>query len=159
MNNCQTTFNKLILFTAFEYLDNAIKEGMTKEPEHMKIAGAIRGYKTFSKFSPEQSEIVIAMGKEPVLKAITEIDISYVVFALELLKLWCELVDKKDRPHLNISDKRLKSGRSMFVVSMLKLKQEDTEKYNELRTIINDSVITAKKFIMYVHRRLIEETS
>ena len=150
-------FNKLILFTVESYFSKAMEEGLTSEREHRAIVGAIRGFMTFGRFSKEEAELVIAIGKEPALKAITDTNISFVVFALEILKLWVELVDKKDRPHLNISDKRLKTGRSKFVVSMLKLKTSDPEKYTELREIINDSVITAKKFIMYTHRRLLDE--
>ncbi len=146
--------NKLVLFTVIEYLQSAVKEGITREPEHKKIIGAINGYKTFGRLSPSEAEILTKLGKTPEMKAITDVHISYVVFALELLKLWAEMVPKRLRPHLGLKDTRLKAGRQMFVMSMLKLKNEDPEKHAELKSIIDDSVITAKRFIMYADENL-----
>ncbi len=155
--NKYSTFNKLLLFSALEYLQNAYDEGLTKEAEHIKIMGAIKGFKTFHRFDDEEARLMMELGKEPAMKAITEVHISYVILSLELLRLWVELVPKQYRPSLNISDKRLKTGRSFFVISMLRLKSADKEKHEELKEIIDDSVLTARKFIAYTHRRLVEE--
>lgn len=155
--NYEIMFNKLCLFTVEAYFSRAISEGLSEDPFHKEVQNAINGYLTFGRYSTEERDVIIALGKEEAFKKITHKQISFIVFGLELLKAWVELIPKKNRPHLNISDKRLKVGRTQFVLTMVKLKNEDREKYDELKSIIDDSVITAKLFIGYAHRRLVEE--
>lgn len=157
IKNPYIVFNKLILFTVTEYLEKAKAEGLTGEPFHNEIIGAISKYKTFAKFSVKEARIIIKMGESEAMHRIKEQQISWVVYALELLKLWVEAVPKKYRPHLNISDERLRTGRSKFVMAMIRLKSADPKEHAHKQNIMNDSTVTAKKYLMYTHEQLVGE--
>jgi len=147
--------NKVILFTIEKYIDQCIKEGTEPTPLHFRILGAIKGWKTFHMFSELEAAKVIGISKDPGLKKIIDIHVSYLVFALELIKQLTEQTPKQYRPMLNISPKKLVAGRALYAVSMLKLKQRDEEQYKETKDVIDDSVIAAKHFFEFHAQRIL----
>jgi len=155
MNN-YTTFNKLILFTASEYLNSAIKDSLTSDPLHIRIVSGINGFRTFGRFSAEESKQLQEIGTHEYMNKLKKIDVSFVVYALELLRLWVTEVPKEHRKniYLGVGNKKLLKGKSVFVVDMLKLKQRDEEKYKETREIIDVSTLTAKQFFFYMFEQL-----
>ena len=155
VSNPYITFNKLILFTVEAYITRSIEDGLSVDPLHLRLKSAIKGYMIMSRFSKEEAEKLFEFGKDPRLQRITEQDVSFLVFALELMKLLIEDVPRNMRPHLNISDKRLKIGRGLFVVDMLKIKKRDEKRYKEFREIIDTSVVTAKQFYAYHFEKLV----
>jgi len=156
MNNKYITFNKLVLYTCEAYITKSIEDELTIAPIHKNLQIAIRGYMIMGRFSPLEAKRIISLNKDEKLKAITEKNISFLVYVLELIKLWVDDVPKKHRPHLNISDKKLRVGRSLFAMGMLKLKQSDEDKYQELRDIIDVSVDVAREFYEFNRLHLIE---
>jgi len=147
------THEKLILFTVQAYLESAINDGLTKEPMHKRIVGAIEAWKMMRRFSTDEAKTVQELGKDEYIENLKKQEISFVVYAMQLLKLWAEDEDYT-KTTLNISKKRLRHGRAFFAVQMLRKKQEDPAKYQELREIIDASVLDAKNFYYYTKGRL-----
>ncbi len=160
MINGRILFNKMILFTSEMYLQKAIDAGFTAEPLHKQIVDGVHSYLMVGKFSGEEAKMVLEMGDDEYLKNLKEIQISWVVYALELLRLWVTEIPHQDRKaiYLGVGNKKLKLGPGVFVMSMLNLKKEDKEKYEELSALIKESKITAKKFFMYTKNQIEERT-
>ena len=97
----------------------------------------------------DDMEIISRISSDEDFKKILSTQVSFLVFVLELMKLWVDTVPKEHRPNLNINDKKLRIGRAMFAMSMLELKQKDKDKHEELSNVIQDSVLTAKHFFGY----------
>lgn len=154
------TFNKLILFTVEGYLSAAHEQDHTKEPLHMNLMSGIRSYMTFCKFSPAEAAQVSAYGEDPTLERIRQTEISFIVYAMELIKLWVENVPREHRKHihLGVGTKRLKMGRAYFAMLMLQQKQLDPKRYAEKKEIINSSVVTAKLYYSYIEGKLLNES-
>lgn len=160
MSNPYITFNKTILFTVEMYLSRALAEGTTREDFHRKIVSGIRSYQTMGRFSSVEAAKVSAVGEHEYMKKLKEIEISYVVYALELIKLWVTHVPEKYRKniYLGVSSKKLLKGRATFAVAMLDLKRRDSKKYEELKNIIDQSVITAKNYYFYLEEHLVSKS-
>ena len=156
-NNPYRVFNKLILFTAESYLTNAIEEGLSTEPLHKQIVSGIRAYMSMGKFSKVEADAMIKLGTHKFIQNLTQTEISFVVYALELMKLYIDEVPQKYRKaiYLGVSNKKLKLGRATFAISMLKLKQRDPEQYVKTKETIDQSVITAKKFFAYCEDQIV----
>ncbi len=118
----------------------------------------IKSYQVFGRFSADEQKILQELGEHEYMQKLKVVEISYVIYALTLLKLWVEQVPRNVRKnvYLGVSNKKLLKGRSHFAISMLKLKQTDEMKYKELRGIIDDSVLTAKKFFSYSMEHLVK---
>jgi len=150
-----STHEKLILFTAQAYFEAALKDGTTQEPLHKKIATAIEAWKMLRRFSAKERNLVVKIGEDEYMQKLKAEGVSFVVYALELIKLWADDADYR-KSSINISKKRLRMGRATFAVEMLKLKQKDEEKHKELREIIDVSVLTAKNFYHYTKEKISE---
>ena len=156
--NSDVVFNKLILFTAEAYLTKSIDDGLSNEDLHRRIIGGIRAYMVMGRFSGREAAILQSIGEDEYMQDLRAREISFVVYALELLRLWVELVPKEKRKniHIGVSDKILRKGRATFAVSMLNLKKKDEAKYKELRQIIDESVLVAKNFFYYTQEKINE---
>ncbi len=142
-------FNKVILFTIDAYITRMRSDSLELPTLLTDLKLSIITFKPANMFTEEESKKVIAYGKDPELKEIVETEISHIIFILTVIKLWAELISKKDRPFLNISDKRLIKGKAEYAMYMLGLKQTDNDKYKGKKDIINTSVKTAERFIDY----------
>ncbi len=155
MSNPYTVLNKVTLFVVQDYLTNSLADGGQIPHKMKKLNGAITGYKKFHMFSAEEATIVIDVSKDPEIKEILARELSYVVFAMELMKQWIEDVPKRHRPHLNMSDKHFKLGGGHFWAEMLKLKQHNKGNYKHKMHVIDDSREIAQKFYEFHKRRLV----
>ena len=151
-----TLFNRLILFTTEAYLARSIEEGLTQEEFHKKLVSGIRSFMVMGRFSKEEQKLLQELGEDPIMEKIKMTEVSFVVYALELMRLWVTEVPRKVRKniYLGVSNKKLLLGRAYFVKTMLHLKQTDEESYKEKRQIIDDSVLNAKHFFAFFEERL-----
>jgi len=150
-----STHEKLVLFTAQAYFEAALKDGTSQDPFHKKIATAIEAWKMLRRFSSKEHKLVVDIGEHDYMQKIKNTEISFVVYALQLMKLWAEDADYR-KSSINISKKRLRMGGATFAIDMLKLKQRDSEKHKELRAIIDQSVLNAKNFYYYTKEKISE---
>ena len=142
-------FNKIILFTTDMYIDRMRKENTQLPKTLEQLSIALVGYKHHNRFTDKEAEYVLKLAKDPGLDEVVKTDVSPIIFTLTIIKLWVESIDKKDRPNLNISDKKLIKGRAEYAIQMIKLKKEKPEIYEEKREIIDSSVETAQRFMEF----------
>jgi hypothetical protein len=83
-------------------------------------------------------------------KKMMEPEISYLIFCMEIARLWVEELPKEQRPILNISDTKLKKSYREYTLDMIKLKHHDEKKYKETKELIEESKIVARKFFEYM---------
>ncbi len=145
--------NKITLFIVSDYIEHS-KEGESKIPEVLtRLNASIAGYKKFHMFTLEEAKVVTEIAKEDGLTKIMEEHISYIIFAMELMKLWVNNIPKKQRPIL-ISDKHLKLGGRYFFLSMMSLKRDDKDEYDRKSEIIDTSIRVANDFWSYHYSKL-----
>ena len=138
------------------YIDKMRQEDVELPEILSRLKVAIVGYKAHNKFTKEEADFILKCKNDEKLRSIINVEISHLVFILTLIKLWVELIPKKDRPILNISDKKLIKGKAEYALLMLKLKHSDEKAYKEKKVIIDKSVNTAEAFIDY-HLNLLKE--
>ena len=145
--------NKVVLFVVQDYLQRTAEE--TELPPILyRLKASIQGYKSFHMFSIEEATQVLEISKDAKLLAIMDKEVSFLVFAMEVMKLWTEDVDKKNRPHLNISDKHFRLGGKHFWKQMMVLKKTDSEEYEEKTEVIDTSIDVAREFYKYHKEKL-----
>ena len=145
--------NKITLFLVSDYITHT-KSQDGKVPDVLtRLNSSIAGYKKFHMFTPGEAKIVSQISHQQELKDILDHNISYIIFAMELMKLWVRDVPKKQRPML-ISDKHLKLGGKYFFMAMLHLKQDDKTEYERKKDIIDNSIEVANAFWKYHYDKL-----
>jgi len=149
--------NKIILFTTDIYIDKMKKEGVVLPKILQNLKSAIITFKYQNKFTNKEKETVLVLNKNEELQKIIHIELAHVIFILTLIKLWVEIIPKKDRPMLNISDKRLKRGKAEYAMRMLQLKKENEQEYKNKKELIDRSVDTAEKFMTFHLNQLDKE--
>ena len=142
----------LILATVGAYMDEAIKDGTTKEAEHIRIASGINGWLTFRKLNKKEAALLTEMGEDAYMQELKKVEVAFIVYSLELLKLAVEQYNFS----IGVGRKHLRKGRSIFALGMIEKKRKDKEKYKELKHIIDESVLCAKKFFCYTEERIKE---
>ena len=143
-----STFNKVVLFIVADYIHRTKQEAAVPPILH-RLEGAIVVFKRGHQFSVPEAKQVLKIAQSDEISNIMNKEVSFMIFAFELMKLWVEYVPKEDRPLLNISDKHFKLGGRVFYRQMIKMKHSDAEKYEEKTNIINDSVQVASEFLDY----------
>jgi len=153
-----TLLNKIILFTVDTYIDR-MKADKLELPEILdRLKIGLVSYKRSNKFTDDEAKKAVDFGKSEDLQEIIHTEISHVLFILTLIKLWAEIIPKRERPLLNISDKKLTQGRAIYAMFMLKEKQIDKENYEDKKQIIDISVSTAEQFMSY-HLKVLNLTT
>ena len=107
------SLNKICLFVIQDYIERTRKESEVP-PVLIRLSASITGYKAFHMFTPEEATEVLKISKNKDLLAIMDKEVSFLVFAMEVMKLWIDDISKKNRPYLNISDKNFKLGGKYF---------------------------------------------
>ena len=148
MRSKKNLHEALILFTVMETLGKEVVAEVSTDPFHKKIVGRLKAWSTMRRFAPDEAKHLIELGKNPYMEHLKRSEISYTVYALELLKQWANDPDYR-RSAIGVSKTQLRAGRAVFALDMLKLKTRNVEKYSETKQIIDDSVITAKKFYSF----------
>lgn len=148
--------NKIVLFVSQDYINHAKQDGVDVPPDLHRLEASIKVFKRQHMFTVEEAKRVLKIAKSDEMSAIMNKEISFIIFVYELMKLWINYVPKKDRPMLNISDKRFKMGGKVFWKQMISLKQSDADSYNEKRNIIEDSIDVANGFFEY-HKEVLQD--
>ena len=99
-DNPYLVFNKLILFTAEAYLSKSVEDGLTIEPLHKKIISGIRAYMVMGRFSKEETKLLQKLGEHKYMQDLKKTEIAFVVYALELLRLYTEEVPQHYRKNI-----------------------------------------------------------
>ena len=151
----KATFNKAILFTILEYLEKAtLAENAYERDKLLRLKSCISGYRAFHKFSREEALYLTELGKRKEMIRLRENEVDWAIYALELMYMYITTIHKKDRPHINFSDAKIKLLKAHLITDMLRLKQNNIESYDRVKEIINDSRITAKMYIGLLYKEV-----
>ena len=154
--NKQSMFNNIILFTILDYIEKQVEDTETYQRDFMlRILSSLRGYRIMHKFSKEEAIYITEFGKKEEFQKVKDIEVDYAIYSISLLNRWLDVTDKKNRPHLNISPNKIRKLESNLVMDMLRLKQRNTESYAKVKEIVNDSKLTAKKFVWLLQEELL----
>jgi len=144
-----STYNKLILHTADLYIERALENECYQREALVVLRTRLMGYKTFHRFSPEEVKVVQELGEDPFMQKLKWIEVDFAVYAIFLLVEWTKEVDKKERPNFNFSDKRILKLHADTVKDMLNLKTRNKDEYDEVKSIIDQTKLTAKQYVQY----------
>lgn len=157
------TLNKIMFAMTEKYINQCIKDGIQPTDFHFRILSGISGWKTFNSFTLEEAKKVNELQDNKELKELIDMPASFLVFTLQLIKMLYEYqerdgIPKRLRPYIGISEKKLKTGRALFAIDMLKLKHRNSEQYEETKQIIDESVEVAEKFFNFYHTKIVEKS-
>ena len=147
--NKYNLLNKITLFVCQDYIKKSRDDNGTVPPVLSRLDGSITGYKAFHMFSVLEAKEVLRIASKDEIKTIMEKEVSFIVFVMEVMKIWTQTVPKKDRPHLNISDKQFKLGGRIYWQQMMALKKVDVDKYDHKTDVIDDSIKVAREFMNF----------
>ena len=109
-------------------------------------------------FTPKEIKILKKIESTDEFKEIknSDIQISYLVHSLVVLKLWIEDIPKDDRPALNIAEDRLKYGKAYYTKHMLLAKKLDHEFYEKEKIIIDNTEKAATKWYKLIKKQILK---
>jgi hypothetical protein len=144
---------KLCLFTVQAYIETELVAGKTNETLHKRIVSGIESWKIFRRFSKEEALLIAMIGEDEFMQKQKQVQIAFIVYALEIL----DLTIARYKFDFGVSRRKMRGGRAFFATAMLREKRNNPERYAELKEIIDQSVLTAKKFFDYTDNRIREE--
>ena len=147
--NKYSLLNKIVLFIAQDYIYRTKNLGMNVPPILHRLEGSIKVFKQQNMFTVEEAKEVLLIAKSDEITAIMDKEVSFIIFVYELMKLWTTTVPKKYRPCLNIGDKQFAIGGRVFFREMIRMRQNDSEKYEIKKSVIDDSISVANEFFNF----------
>lgn len=138
----------LVLFT----IQASIERGEAGDEIFRNLFTKIEAWKTFRKFSKAEHDAIVAVGQCEEIQTLQDRQISYLIYALVLAKLWAQ--NAQPGQSIGISKKKLKVGKAHFALDMLKEKQNNPENYDKTKEIIAISEQTAIEFYDIAYDKL-----
>jgi len=154
----RSMYHRTILFTCLEYIDRQLQSDETYRADELRvILERLKAFKSFRRFNAEEAKELAKIGEQEAFQNIKKIEVDFSIYSLSLLYEWTKLTPKKQRPQLMISDAKITSLYSGLVIDMLRLKQRGTN-YEKIKQIVDDSKLTAKKFIHLLDNEVEDES-
>jgi len=138
----------------FANIHNFIEQDDTAHlpPIVYRIQTKCRMYTINHPMTQEEAHLALSFMDDPKFKEIVDREVSFIIVALELMRLYIEKVDNATT--LNINKGKLLMSYRIFVEGMLTLKQIDRERYEEKRKTIDDSKDMALALFSYIYNKL-----
>lgn len=156
MNKYQM-FNNVLLRHVLQYIDTEKKEDNHIPDIAHKIRLQAFYFKAINNFTDEEIKQLMEIGEEEEFIWIKNKEISLIVMALELMKLWVDIVPKENRPVFNISDKKLTMGKNHYILGLIDLKHREPELYKEKKEIVESTAAHAKVWFSYMTDKLVKD--
>ena len=112
--------------------------------------------KAVNGFTDSEVVLIKTLGKEPDFEELKKKHISLLVMALEITRIWVEDIPKKDRPSINISDKKMLLGKNHYLIPLLKMKVRGSSMYDEQKAIVQETAIHSQKWYNWVYKYIKE---
>ena len=159
MNKKQTyLFNRFILAHLHLWVSKSTDdESITYTPEfayRLRTAGF--NSKAINGFNDSEVDLIKKLGVDPDFEELKKKEISLLVMALQIAKLWTEDIPKEDRPNINISDKKMIVGKKHYVMELLKMKVKGSSIYDDQKAIVEETAVHALLWYNYVHKYIQE---
>jgi len=149
-------FTRVLLFTVVNYIRQSREDGVDTEGVPDRIAETVILYAKQNPITIEEQEMLKPIADSGALDISNKGGISFVIFVMELVKMWALEYPKEKRPLLSVGERNLKKGKGLFTNEMLakkfSKKKEEKEEYTELKKIINDSQSLAQEWYT-IHRK------
>jgi hypothetical protein len=153
----QNTFHWLMGATLYTYIEKGLedmslegRENLPKWIYDLKAACKTVYYTLHPLRAGQLEKLKKAESEE--FKERMKTEISFIVFAMEVAKLWAE----HGAPNVITRIKRIKMGANEYVVPLLRLKLHDKESYAEKHQIVQDSKELARYWFDYWRSKLDE---
>lgn len=155
-NNKYQLFNKVVLASIHQWVSTHQKKNDGKVPDILlKLSTKGFNMKAVTGFENDEVKKLKAVETDPEFMGIKAKEISYLIHALVVLKLWIEDIPKRERPLLNISDDKMILGKAVYFKHMLLAKQVDPELYASEKLIIDETVEAAELWYKYFKKELV----
>ena len=141
-----TLLDKLVIFTVLEYLEIQTQSDTYQRDELVTLMSGLRAHRFSHKFQPSEVKRLNKAGEDEALQNLKEVQVDYSLYCIALITEWIKDIPKRDRPHINFSDKRILKLKANFVLDMLKMKQVDEEEHARVKEVSFGSQLTAKHF-------------
>ena len=149
------TFALFVLYNVVSQLENEIEDGDTELPTiAYRLYGQGKLWLRTHSFRDDETKLLLDMKDDDEFDTITMHEVSFLLFALELMRIYSERIKKKKMPMLNISDKKLLMGSKRYVMDMLKLKRRDKAKYDELKELFRTTEQVATELYEYMWNKI-----
>ena len=152
----QDMLNKLIIFTVHDYIERQLKSDVTtyNVPQLKALYRKLHTYRSTHKFTIGEAKIITDLGEDEAIRKLTNIQVDYSIYALELITLWVKMYPKNTRPALFYSDKNILALRSKLTMDMLGLKRSDSKRIEEITEIVKASKLVAKQYLHLIDNQV-----
>jgi len=158
VSNKYELFNKVVNASLLQWIDTHRKNNDGEVPDIlMRVRTQAFNTKALNEFTDEEVDILKQIETDPEFMGIKAEEISYLVHALIVLKLWVEDIPKNKRPRYNINEGKMKIGKAAYLKHMLLAKKHDPSLYASEKGIIDDTEDAAYKWFEYFKNQLIKE--
>jgi len=133
--------NRVVLGNIHMWLDQHSKEKEADMPDICyKLKSAGYASRVINGFSDEERDFMHSLTKDEEFMEIANKHISLVVMALEVMKYHIEHTEPHQRaPKLNINERKLRMGKAVYAIHMLKTKQVNKKLYDKQKEVIDDT--------------------
>ncbi len=147
MNLTQDEINKIVLFFVDYY---GYQEIHTYRNEQATISQKVRYYTKLHPFKQDETGVLKEL--DPHFKEMLSVQLSFQVFAFEILAEWARDTDKELRPFLNISETKIKRGHLYYFKELIVLKRRNGFKHKQVKEIMDISVAKAHEFYNFLKK-------
>ena len=151
-------FNRFILAHLHLWVSKSTEDkSITYTPEfsyRLRTAGF--NSKAINGFDDSEVDLIKKLGTEPDFEVLKKKEISLLVMAPQIAKLWVEDIPREDRPNINISDKKMIVGKKHYVMELLKMEVKGSSIYDNQKAIVEETAVHALLWYNYT-RKYIQE--
>ncbi len=149
--------NRVVLAQAFLWIENHTEARDGELPDICyKIRRAGHSSLHINRFSSEEAIELKELTDSDEFKPIKETDISLIVMALEVMRIWITDISRDKRPCLNIADRKLLMGKNIYFAYMIKVKKTNPDIYQDQKDIIDRTTLNAQLWYNFMREKLIE---
>ncbi len=150
--------NRAVLAQCFLWVENHTEARDGELPNICyKIRTAGHNSLHINRFSREEAELLKEITQSEAFKLIKETDISLIVMALEVMKIWVTDIPKENRPIINISDRKLLMGKNTYFAYMISVKKTNPKMYEDQKEIIERTATNSLLWYNHLKERLVKE--
>ena len=151
-------FDRFVLAHIHLWASNHIAKGEHTPEFCYRLRTAGHQSQTLRYFNPEEGKVITKLGEEKDFLEIKQKEISLIVMALEVARIWVEDRPKSERPNIGISDKKMIMGKNHYFRYLMNMKRKDKDIYNEQKELIEETSSHAIKWYNYT-KLYIENTT
>ena len=156
--NKYSLFNSFVSASILQWIDSHTKNDDGIVPPILKeVRTKCYYHKALYPFTDEEIDIFQAIDKEPRFQELKAVEISYLIMALAVLKLWIKDIPKDKRQVMNIADRRMSIGSAHYAMHMLKAKQLAPELYASEKSIIRNTNTHSVEWYEYFKNKLVKD--